>query len=190
MQCIVYLECELVIVEVWWLFFVYDWVEYLMILLEQVVEWLIGVMIVIINKVFLLVVVVYVFLELKMVVVVVIGINIVDFDVCKVCGIVVSNICGYVEYIVLEYVMVLVFVFLCNLVVWWEIMQVGCWQQFDQFCLFDYLICDLYGVMFGLIGSGSLGNGVVWLVEVFGMCVLCVERKGEVMLCFGYIVFE
>jgi glycerate dehydrogenase len=77
-----------------------------------------------------------------------------------------------------------------NLVAWRETLQAGRWQQSDQFCLFDHPIRDLHGATLGLIGSGSLGNGVLRLAEAFGMRVLRAERKGADTVRPGYTAFE
>ena len=65
-----------------------------------------------------------------------------------------------------------------NLVAWRETLLAGGWQRAEQFCLFDHPIRDLHGATLGLIGSGTLGNGVARLAEAFGMRVLRAERKG------------
>lgn len=62
-----------------------------------------------------------------MIVIVVIGIDIVDFDMCVLCGIVVSYICGYVVCMVFEYMFVLIFVLCCSFVVYCDVVCVGCW---------------------------------------------------------------
>ena len=76
-----------------------------------------------------------------------------------------------------------------NLIAWRATVQVGRWQQSDQFCLFDHPIRDLHGATLGLIGSGSLGNGVARLAEAFGMRVLRAEHKGAPALRPGYTDF-
>jgi glycerate dehydrogenase len=49
----------------------------------------------------------------------------------------------------------------------------------SNFCFFDHPIRDLHGATLGLIGRGSLGEGVARLAEAFGMRVLWAERKGR-----------
>jgi len=190
MQRIVYLERESVIAEVRRPSFAHDWVEYPKTLPEQVVERLAGATIAIINKVPLPAVAVHALPALKMVAVAATGTNIVDLDACRARGIVVSNIRGYAEHTVPEHVMALILSLSRNLIAWRETVQAGRWQQSDQFCLFDHPIRDLHGATLGLIGSGSLGNGVVRLAEAFGMRVLRAERKGETTLRPGYTAFE
>jgi len=50
--------------------------------------------------------------------------------------------------------------------------RAGLWQKTDQFCLFTRPINDLYGSTLGIVGHGSLGNGMRKLAEAFGMRVL------------------
>ena len=76
-----------------------------------------------------------------------------------------------------------------NLIAWRATVQAGRWQQSDQFCLFDHPIRDLHGATLGLIGSGTLGNGVARLAEAFGMRVLRAERKGVTTVRPGYTAF-
>ena len=118
------------------------------------------------------------------------GTNIVDLEACRRRGIVVSNIRGYAEHTVPEHVFALLLALSRNLVAWRESVQGGRWQQADQFCLFDHPIRDLHGATLGLIGSGSLGNGVARLAEAFGMRVLRAEHKGAPALRPGYTDFE
>jgi glycerate dehydrogenase len=117
--------------------------------------------------------------ELKMIAISATGTNNVDLDACRERGIVVSNIRGYAGHTVPEHVMALVLALSRNLVAWRESLQAGGWQRSEQFCLFDHPIRDLHGATLGLIGAGTLGNGVARLAEAFGMRVLRAERKGR-----------
>ena len=177
MQRIVYLERESVIAEVRRPAFAHEWVEYPSTRAEQVVERLAGASIAIINKVPLPAAAIAALPALKMVAVAATGTNIVDLDACRVRGIVVANIRGYAEHTVPEHVMALLLALSRNLIAWRETVQAGRWQQSEQFCLFDHPIRDLHGATLGLVGSGSLGNGVARLAEAFGMRVLRAEHK-------------
>lgn len=189
MQRIVYLERDSVIAEVRRPAFAHEWTEYASTTPAQVIERLAGATIAIVNKVPLPAAAVDALPDLKMVAVAATGINIVDLDACRARGIVVSNIRGYAEHTVPEHVLALLLALSRNLVAWRETLQAGRWQQSDQFCLFDHPIRDLHGATLGLIGSGSLGNGVVRLAEAFGMRVLRAERKGAASVRPGYTAF-
>lgn len=190
MQRIVYLERASVIADVRRPAFAHDWIEYPSTRPEQVVDRLQGCSIAIINKAPLPTAAVDALPDLKMVAVAATGTNIVDLEACRRRGIVVSNIRGYAEHTVPEHVFALLLALSRNLVAWRESVQGGRWQQADQFCLFDHPIRDLHGATLGLIGSGSLGNGVARLAEAFGMRVLRAEHKGAPTLRPGYTDFE
>ena len=190
MQRIVYLERESVIAEVRRPAFAHQWTEYAKTAPGQVVERLAGATIAIINKVPLPAAAVNALPELKMVAIAATGTNIVDLEACKARGIVVSNIRGYADHTVPEHVMALMLALSRNLIAWRESVQAGRWQQSDQFCLFDHPIRDLHGATLGLIGSGSLGNGVARLAEAFGMRVLRAEHKNSATVRPGYTSFS
>ena len=189
MQRIVYLERESVIADVRRLTFAHEWIDYPATTAAQVVERLAGASIAIVNKVPLPAAAIAALPELKMVAVAATGTNIVDLDVCRARGIVVSNIRGYAEHTVPEHVMALLLALSRNLIAWRETVQAGRWQRSEQFCLFDHPIRDLHGATLGLIGAGSLGNGVARLAEAFGMRVLRAERRGATTVRPGYSAF-
>ena len=127
--------------------------------------------------------------ELQMIAVSATGANNVDLDACRARGIVVSNIRGYAVHTVPEHVLAMMLALSRNLFAWRETIQAGGWQRAEQFCLFDHPIRDLHGATLGLIGSGTLGNGVARLAEAFGMRVLRAERKGAATVRPGYTAF-
>jgi glycerate dehydrogenase len=118
------------------------------------------------------------------------GTNVVDLEACRARGIVVSNIRGYADHTVPEHAIALLLALSRNLVAWRESLLAGRWQESDQFCLFDHPIRDLHGATLGVIGSGSLGQGVIRLAEAFGMKILLAERKGAASVRPGYTAFE
>lgn len=189
MQRIVYLERESVIADVRRPAFAHDWTEYPKTAPDELVERLRGATIAIINKVPLSAAAVDALPDLKMIAVAATGTNIVDLEACRRRGIVVSNIRGYAEHTVPEHVFSLLLALSRNLFAWRETVQAGRWQQSDQFCLFDHPIRDLHGATLGVIGSGSLGNGVVRLAEAFGMRVLCAEHRAAAVVRPGYTAF-
>lgn len=189
MQRIVYLESESLIADVRRPAFVHDWVSYPNTAPEQVVERLAEATIAIINKVPLPAAAVNALPRLKMVAVAATGANVVDLEACRARGIVVANVRGYAEHTVPEHVMALLLALSRNLLAWRATLQAGGWQRSEQFCLFDHPIRDLHGATLGLIGSGSLGNGVARLAEAFGMRVLRAERKGAASPRPGYTAF-
>jgi glycerate dehydrogenase len=190
MRRIVCLERDSVIAEIRRPAFAHEWIEYPATTADQVVDRLTGAEIVIVNKVPVLAAALAALPELRLVAVSATGTNCVDLDACRARGIVVSNIRGYAEHTVPEHVLALMLALSRNLVAWRETVQAGRWQQSAQFCLFDHPIRDLHGATLGLIGSGSLGNGVARLAEAFGMRVLRAEHKGATAVRAGYKAFD
>jgi glycerate dehydrogenase len=117
------------------------------------------------------------------------GTNIVDLEACRRRGIVVSNIRGYAAQTIPEHVFALLLALSRNLFAWRETVAAGRWQQAEQFCLFDHPIRDLHGATLGVVGSGSLGSGVVRLGEAFGMRVLRAEQRDATVVRPGYTPF-
>ena len=189
-QQIVYLERDSVIANVRRPDFSHDWVEYKSTRPDQVIERLQGCSIAIVNKVPMSSVTVDALSDLKMIAVAATGTNQIDLEACRRRGIVVSNIRGYAEHTVPEHVFSLLLALSRNLVAWRESLLAGRWQQSDQFCLFDHPIRDLHGATLGVIGSGSLGGGVIRLAEAFGMRVLRAEHKGASTVRAGYTAFD
>ena len=189
MRRIVHLERESVIADIRRPAFPHEWIEYPASRPEQVVERLAGADIAILNKVPLPASAIAALPDLKMVAVSATGTNIVDLQACQARGIVVSNIRGYAEHTVPEHVMTLLLALSRNLIAWRTTVQAGRWQRSAQFCLFDHPIRDLHGATLGLVGSGSLGNGVARLAEAFGMRVRRAERRDAATVRPGYTAF-
>lgn len=116
--------------------------------------------------------------KLKLVAEAATGINNIDLEACRARGVAVCNIRGYAEHTVPEHVFMLLLALRRNLVAWRQTLQAGAWQQAAQFCLFDHPIHDLHGSTLGIIGHGSIGQGVQRLAEAFGMRVLVAEHRG------------
>ena len=186
---IVQLESESVIAAMRRPAFAHEWVDYPGTAPAQVVERLAGAEIAITNKVPIDAAALAALPGLKMIAISATGTNNVDLEACRARGIVVSNIRGYAEHTVPEHVMALLLALSRNLVAWRETLQAGAWQRSQQFCLFDHPIRDLHGATLGLIGSGTLGNGVARLAEAFGMRVLRAEHKGAAVVRPGYTAF-
>lgn len=186
---IVQLESESLIAEMRRPAFAHEWVDYPATTPAQVVERLAGAEIAITNKVPIDAAALAALPALKMIAISATGTNNVDLDACRARGIVVSNIRGYAEHTVPEHVLALLLALSRNLIAWRETLQAGAWQRAEQFCLFDHPIRDLHGATLGLIGSGTLGNGVARLAEAFGMRVLRAEHKQATAVRPGYTAF-
>ncbi len=187
MMRIVQLEGESLIAAVRRPAFDHEWVEYAASQPGQVVERLAGAQIAITNKVPIDAFAVDALHELKMIAVSATGTNNIDLAACRARGIVVSNIRGYARQTVPEHVMALMLALSRNLMAWRETVQAGDWQAAQQFCLFNHPIRDLHGATLGLVGTGSLGEGVARLAEAFGMRVLRAERRDVTSVRSGYL---
>lgn len=126
----------------------------------------------------------------KMIAVCATGTDNVDLAYCKANGIVVSNIRGYAVHTLPEHVFMLLLALRRNLLGWRADVRAGLWEKADQFCLFTRPINDLYGSTLGLIGHGTLGNGVRKIAEAFGMRVLVAEHKNATTVRDGYMAFD
>lgn len=186
---IVQLEGESLVAEVRRPAFAHEWIDYPKTAAAEVVERLAGADIAITNKVPIPAAAVDALPQLKMIAVSATGTNNVDLAACRRRGIVVSNIQGYAAHTVPEHVFSLLLALSRNLVAWRESLLAGRWQKSEQFCLFGHPIRDLHGATLGLIGNGSLGQGVARLAEAFGMRVLRAEHKGAAQLRPGYTAF-
>lgn len=189
MHRIVHLESESLIADLRRPAFAHEWVAYPATLPAQVSERLQGASIAIANKVALPRSVIEALPDLELIAVSATGTNHVDLAACRERGVVVSNIRGYADHTVPEHVFSLLLALSRNLLAWRESLLAGHWQASSQFCLFDHPIRDLYGATLGLVGSGSLGNGVAKLAEAFGMHVLRAERKDAALVRPGYTAF-
>ncbi len=118
------------------------------------------------------------------------GTDNIDLDYCRANGIVVSNIRGYAVNTVPEHVMMLMLALRRQLLAYRADVQAGRWQQAPMFCFFDHPLRDLHGATLGIIGRGSLGQGVARLAQAFGMKVLWGERKVAAQVREGYVSFE
>ncbi len=190
MHRIVHLEANSLIAELRRPAFAHAWVSQGKTAAEEVRGRLAGATIAITNKVPIRAADIAALPDLQMIAVSATGANNVDLDACRARGIVVSNIRGYAAHTVPEHVLSMMLALSRNLFAWRETIQAGGWQRAEQFCLFDHPIRDLHGATLGLIGSGSLGNGVARLAEAFGMRLLRAERKGVPVPRSGYVAFE
>lgn len=126
--------------------------------------------------------------KLKMVAIAATGTDNVDLDWCRANGVVASNIRGYAAHTVPEHVLALAL--RRNVPAYQRDVRAGRWQQSPLFCFFDHPIRDLHGGVMGIVGRGSLGQGVARLAEAFGMRVLWAEHKGAVEVRSGYTAFD
>ena len=169
----------------------HEWIEYAATGSDQVVERLADARIAISNKVYIGPDAMAKLPALQMIAVAATGTNNVDLAAARSHGIVVSNIRGYAARTVPEHVLAMIFALSRNLFAYRNAVAAGEWQRTDQFCLFHHPIRDLSELTLGIIGRGSLGQGLATLATALGMRVLFAEyRGGAVAVRPGYTQFE
>jgi glycerate dehydrogenase len=100
------------------------------------------------------------------------GYNVVDTEVAKENGIIVTNIPGYGTDSVVQLTFALLLE-LCHHVQYHSdsVMQ-GKWSQSVDFCYWDYPLVELSGKTMGIIGFGNIGRKVADVATAFGMQII------------------
>lgn len=167
----------------------HDWIEYAASSSAQVVERLAGAQIAISNKVAIGAQTIAQLPELRMIAVAATGTNNVDLAAAKARGIVVSNIRGYAVRTVPEHVLAMIFALSRNLFAYRNSVAAGEWQRSEQFCLFQHPIRDLAELTLGIVGKGSLGQGLGRLAAALGMRVVYAEHRDAATVRPGFASF-
>ena len=186
---IVFLERDSIRAEVRRPAFEHVWQEYPGTAPDQVYERLKDATIAITNKVKLTAELLERLPQLRLIAGAATGTDNIDLAWCRAHGLPVSNIRGYAAHTVPEHALMLMLALRRQLLAYRADIAAGKWQQAPMFCFFDHPIRDLHGSTLGLIGRGSLGEGVARLAAGFGMKVLWGERKGAAMVRDGYVSF-
>lgn len=167
----------------------HDWVDYPASTRDQVRERLAGADIAISNKVLIDAETMAQLPGLKMIAVAATGTNNVDLAAARARGIVVSNIRGYAVRTVPEHVLAMIFALSRNLFAYRNSVAAGEWQRADQFCLFQHPIRDLAELTLGIVGKGSLGQGLGQLATALGMQVVYAEHRDAATVRPGFESF-
>ncbi|MDB5031662.1 D-2-hydroxyacid dehydrogenase [Mucilaginibacter sp.] len=114
--------------------------------------------------------------DLKYIGVLATGYNIINTEVCKENGIIVSNVPGYSTPAVAQ----LVFAFLLELCLHVQkhsdsVMD-GRWARSVDFCFWDYPLTELAGKTLGIIGFGTIGKKVADIATAFDMNIIATGR--------------
>ena len=158
--------------------FEHEWVEHERSEAGQLLERLSGATIAITNKVPLRRDVLDKLPDLKLIAVAATGTDVIDKDCCRERGIVVSNIQGYAVSTVPEHTFALMLALKRAIVGYREDVRAGEWMRAGQFCFFTHPITELRGSRLGIIGEGSIGQGVAAIARAFGMHVMFAAHKG------------
>lgn len=117
--------------------------------------------------------------HIKLVCVLATGTNNIDLDAAKSLGIEVLNVTAYGTPSVVQHVFSLILALARRLPEHFDAAMHGHWANQDQFCLLDYPMTDLSGKTLGIIGYGTLGQGVAKAGTAFGLNVKVAEREGQ-----------
>lgn len=128
--------------------------------------------------------------ELGMIALAATGSDNIDLAACRARGVVVSNVRGYAETSVPEHVIGLMLALSRHLLTYHQDVRAGRWPESRHFCFLDHPMRDLRGATLGLVGHGSLGQGVARLAEAFGMRILWSERPGAGQVRPGRTAFD
>jgi len=168
----------------------HEWVEFAETSADQLVPRLQGAHIAIVNKARIGVAQLDALPDLKMIAIAATGSDNVDLAACRARGIMVSNVRGYAVTTVPEHVMALMLALSRRLFDYTADVAAGKWARSPNFCFLDYPIRDLRGAMLGIVGAGSLGQGVADLARGFGMQVVFSERPGADTVREGRLPFD
>lgn len=115
--------------------------------------------------------------ELKYIGVLATGYNIIDTDVCKQKGIVVSNVPGYGTTAVAQFVFALLLELCLHVQKHSDAVMDGRWAKSVDFCFWDYPLIELAGKTLGIIGFGTIGQKVADIGAAFDMNIIATGRR-------------
>ena len=93
-------------------------------------------------------------------------------------GIGVANIRDYCTQSVAEHVFGVMLTLTHSLNRYHNAVRAGEWQQSTDFCMLNFPVRELSALKLGIVGYGSLGQGVARLAHQFGMRVIVSARPG------------
>jgi glycerate dehydrogenase len=117
--------------------------------------------------------------SLRLVAVAATGTNNVDLETARAAGITVCNIRDYCTEAVAQHTVTLMLNLLTGQPWYRDRVRHGDWSESRQFCLQDRPIREARGLVFGVIGYGSLGRAVAAKAASLGLEVLVAERRGQ-----------
>ncbi|MBT0962090.1 D-2-hydroxyacid dehydrogenase [Denitromonas iodatirespirans] len=168
----------------------HTWVDFPYTSPADIVPRLRGAQVAVINKLRLDAAVLAQLPELRMIALAATGSDNIDLAACRARGLVVSNVRGYAETSVPEHVIGLMLALSRQLIAYHRDVGAGRWPTSRHFCFLDHPMRDLRGATLGLVGQGSLGQGVARLAEAFGMRILWSERPAAAQVRPGRVSFE
>ena len=104
------------------------------------------------------------------------GYNVVDVEVAKQQGIVVTNVPDYSSVSVAQFTMALTLELCHHVGAHNQAVQQGDWINSKDFSFWNYPLIELAGKNLGIIGFGKIGRATAKLAEAFGMHILVYNR--------------
>ena len=116
--------------------------------------------------------------HLRLVCVAATGVNNIDLEAARRAGVTVCNATGYGTPSVVQHTFALILALATRLPDYQAAVRAGAWSRAPFFCLLDYPITELAGRTLGIVGHGTLGEGVAAIGRAFGMTVEVAARPG------------
>ncbi len=104
------------------------------------------------------------------------GYNVVDVEVAKDLGIIVTNVPAYSTQSVAQFTMALLLEMCHNVGAHNIAVQNGDWVRSQDFCFWNSPLIELEGKTLGIIGFGQIGQAVAKVAQAFGLRVLINSR--------------
>ena len=127
--------------------------------------------------------------NLKLIALTATGTDNIDTETAKAHGIAVANIRAYCTQSVVEHVFGVLLTLTHNLNRYHNDVRAGLWQQSAEFCMLDHPVRELSAMTFGIVGYGSLGQGVAEVAQHFGARTLVSARPGSDVIPDGRVAF-
>lgn len=107
------------------------------------------------------------------------GCNVIDLDAASARGIAVSNCAGYGTQSVVQHCFALIFALATRLLDYQQAVAQGRWARSPFFCLLDYPAREISDMHLGIVGYGTLGQGVAAMARALGMRVSVAALPGR-----------
>lgn len=128
--------------------------------------------------------------HLRLVCVAATGVNNIDLDAARRHGVTVCNATGYGTPSVVQHTFALILALATRLPDYQAAVRAGEWSRSPFFCLLDYPITELAGSTLGIIGHGTLGQGVAAIGRAFDMDVQVAARPGATEVPTGRVAVD
>lgn len=128
--------------------------------------------------------------RLRLVCVAATGVNNIDLDAAREHGVTVCNATGYGTPSVVQHTFALILALATRLPDYQAAVRAGEWSRSPFFCLLDFPITELAGRTLGIIGHGTLGQGVAAIARAFDMDVQVAARPDATDIPAGRVAVD